>query len=48
MILIYMGPVYTTTYDLVKEKEQRSKESMRMMGLNDLPYWLSWFVFYTI
>lgn len=43
-----MGPVYTTVYNLVKEKEQRSKESMRMMGMSDLSYWLSWFAFYTL
>jgi len=33
---------------IVKEKESRCKESMRMMGMNDLSYWLSWFVYYTI
>ena len=24
------------------------KETMRIMGMTDLPYWLSWFVFYTL
>lgn len=48
LILIYMGPIYTTVYGLVLEKQQRSKESMRMMGMTDLPYWLSWFAFYSI
>jgi len=33
---------------IVKEKESRCKESMRMMGMNDFSYWLSWFVYYTI
>jgi hypothetical protein len=33
---------------IVKEKEQRVKESMRMMGMSDLPYWMSWFAYYTI
>lgn len=33
---------------IVKEKEQRVKESMRMMGLTDFPYWLSWLCYYTI
>lgn len=48
LILIYLGPVYTTTYGLVQEKEQRSKESMRMMGMSDLSYWISWFVWYSL
>ncbi len=33
---------------LVKEKETRIKESMRMMGMKDTSYWLSWYVYYTI
>ena len=32
---------------LVKEKESRIKESMRMMGMRDSAYWLSWYVYYT-
>lgn len=48
LVLIYMGPIYTTVYGIVREKEVRSKESMRMMGLTDMPYWLSWFAFYTL
>lgn len=46
--LLYILPVFNTVFYIVKEKEQRAKESMRMMGLNDMPYWLSWFCFYTI
>lgn len=34
-------------FRLVKEKESGAKESMRMMGMTDAPYWLSWFVHYT-
>ncbi len=48
LVLIFMGPIYSTVYGLVLEKQNRSKESMRMMGMTDLPYWLSWFAFYTI
>lgn len=48
LILMFMGPVYTTVYNLVREKEQRSKESMRMMGMTDVSYWLSWFAFYSL
>ncbi len=33
---------------MVKEKESRIKESMRMMGMSDFSYWLSWLAYYTI
>lgn len=48
LILIFILPVYNTVQLIVKEKEQRTKESMRMMGMSDTSYWLSWFVFYTV
>ena len=35
------------TFKIVREKESRCKESMRMMGMTDWPYWLSWFVYFT-
>lgn len=47
-MLIYLGPVYSSVYGIVQEKEQRSKESMRMMGMTDFAYWLSWICFYTL
>jgi hypothetical protein len=45
---LFILPVYNMVFFIVKEKEQRAKESMRMMGMTDLPYWLSWFVYYTM
>jgi hypothetical protein len=48
LILIYLLPVYNTVFLIVKEKESRTKESCKMMGMTDLPYWLSWFTYYTI
>ena len=47
-MLIFIPPVYNTVFLLVKEKESRIKESMRMMGMLDKAYWLSWYVYYTI
>jgi ATP-binding cassette subfamily A (ABC1) protein 7 len=44
---MYILPVFTTVSLIVKEKESKAKESMRMMGMTDIPYWLSWFAFYT-
>jgi len=48
LILIYLLPVYNTVFLILKEKESRTKESCRMMGMTDLPYWMSWFVYYSI
>jgi len=47
-VLIYILPVYQLVFMIVKEKESRCKESMRMMGMSDFSYWLSWFVYYTM
>lgn len=48
LLLLYVLPVYNMVFFIVKEKEYRAKESMRMMGLSDTPYWLSWWVYYTL
>lgn len=47
VLLMFIPPVYNMTFLVVREKESRAKEAMRMMGMSDLPYWLSWFVYYT-
>ncbi|KYQ59358.1 ATP-binding cassette sub-family A member 5 [Trachymyrmex zeteki] len=33
---------------IVGEKENKIKEGMKMMGLNDSVFWLSWFIIYSI
>ena len=47
LLLAFIPPVYNMTFKIVREKETRAKETMRIMGMTDLPYWLSWFAFYT-
>lgn len=47
LLLIFIPPVYNTVFLQVKEKESRIKESMRMMGMKDSAYWLSWYAYYT-
>ena len=47
LLFMYILPVFTIVSLIVKEKESKTKESMRMMGMTDSPYWLSWFVYYT-
>ena len=46
LLLMFILPLYNTVFAIVKEKESKAKESMRMMGMGDMSYWLSWFVFY--
>ena len=31
---------------VLQEKASRNREGMKLMGLRDTPYWLSWFVHY--
>jgi hypothetical protein len=45
---MFVPVLYNTVYRIVKEKESKTRESMKMMGLTDTSYWMSWFVFYTI
>jgi hypothetical protein len=47
LLVMFIPPVYNLVFLIVKEKESKTKESMRMMGLTDFPYWLSWFMFYS-
>lgn len=48
VIIMYVPPIYRTAYRIVQEKENKVKESMRMMGLGDFAYWASWFTYYTV
>lgn len=48
MLLMYILPVYRTLSRILSEKESRARESMKMMGLKDSSYWLSWFTYYTL
>jgi hypothetical protein len=45
---MFIVPVFRFSYRMVAEKEQRSRESMQMMGLTELAYWSSWLVYYLI
>lgn len=48
MLLMYILPVYRLISNIVSEKESKARESMKMMGLSDSSYWLSWFTYYFI
>ena len=46
--LIFVVPLYRFIANTVSEKETKIREAMRIMGLDDFPYWLTWFSYYTI
>jgi ATP-binding cassette subfamily A (ABC1) protein 3 len=48
MFITSLVPVCRMISNLVSEKESKARESMKMMGLNDIPYWLSWYIMYTL
>jgi ATP-binding cassette subfamily A (ABC1) protein 3 len=45
---MYIPPLYRTIFRIVAEKESKVKESMRMMGMTDFSYWMSWFTYYSL
>lgn len=36
------------TYGLLQEKEKKIKEGMKIMGMNDSSFYLSWLIYYEI
>ena len=48
LIIIYLIPLIIFVYRMVRDKELRVKEGMRIMGMTDLAYFLSYFVQFLI
>ena len=48
LLAVFVVPLFRTEYRIVSEKETKVRESMRMMGMKDISYWMSWFTYYTI
>jgi len=44
-ICIYLLPLYYMVTKLAEERESRAREGMKMMGLKDRIYFISWFIF---
>jgi hypothetical protein len=44
----FLIPLYYMVSKLAEEKEGKSREGMKMMGLKDSSYFLSWWVFHVI
>lgn len=45
--LMFIPFLYRTVSSVVSEKSNRSRESMRMMGMSDVAYWVSWLIYWT-
>lgn len=48
MLIIFIAPLYRFLYNSVAEKETKVREAMKIMGLTDFPYWLSWLSYYVV
>jgi ATP-binding cassette subfamily A (ABC1) protein 3 len=48
MFVTSMVPVARMIGRIVTEKESKVREAMKMMGLSDTPYWVSWVIMYTL
>lgn len=46
LMIIYLIPFYYLTSKIASEKESKAREGMKMMGLQDSVYYLSWFILY--
>lgn len=44
MILVYLR----MTYGLLIEKEKKIREGMKVMGMSDASFYVSWFIYYLI
>ena len=47
-ILAYAGPLIINLYRIVKEKETKAKEGMKIMGLSEITYFLSNLIIYFV
>jgi hypothetical protein len=47
-MVTFLIPMYYLVQKLAEEKESKSREGMKMMGLKDSAYFLSWYVFFLV
>ena len=48
IVVIFLLPYLYLLQRAVQEKSDKSRESMRMMGMLESAYWSSWFLLYTL
>ena len=46
ILLIFIAPQYRFIEMITSESSSRAREGMKIMGLQDTPYWISWFIYY--
>lgn len=47
MLITFTIPMFYLVSKLAEEKESKAREGMKMMGLTEPIYYLSWWVFFT-
>lgn len=47
-MIIMLIPFYYLVSKIASEKESKAREGMKMMGLNDSTYYISWFIVYSL
>ena len=48
LVIPLLFPFMRMCYMLITEKEKKIKEGMKMMGLSDMAFYLSWIIYYTV
>jgi len=48
IVMFFIAPTFRIISMIVQDKELKTREGMKMMGLKDSAYWLSFFVYYLI
>lgn len=48
MVLSFLAPIFKLVSMIIQDKEQKTREGMKIMGLKDSAYWTSFFTYYLI
>jgi len=48
LVVAFIIPLFRMISNIVQDKELKTREGMKMMGLKDSAYWLSFFVYYLL
>lgn len=46
VLLMYIIPIHRLIMRIVSERESRAREIMKVMGMKESSYWISWFIYY--
>jgi len=48
MVVVFLLPIYKLTSLIVNERQNKTKDVARSMGIKESSYWMSWFLYYLI